>query len=607
MLFVDRRRSDPLILDATQVTRVTQSSVFDFCFHASSIIDRNFTVYTSTYIRRDKREERAESQHIKIDNYNASSQQKIRNTQQATTITSSSPDDSRFNEPSHLKDNMPRILFVATATAVYAACQLSADGFVVFPPSHRGGICSVASQQSVRLTSRSTTTQLLSNFLIINIDDDDENFENEEEENEDDEEEEEQDDPYIDVAKMEFVETGDFNRSTTVKEQSIVRTGDQDLAETSMDWGGALGQLRSRMDDVVTGKSQDPSHALFRVMSSQTPNQQISQFIKSTKPEVVQAMSGTVSSLLGGLWQPMNGAEVVVKASGDKISSLCFQLQMTGYMFRNAEYVMALKELMDIQPSATLEDYRAAFDELDSNGSGFIDAAQVQKLLDDVYDGKTPAFEVESFIKFFDTNKDGIVSWEEFKRGLGIAFAKANEANSRLRSLTGYDGDDDDSPTVEPKIDGKLEIELENGKIVEVEAAEYVKSLKQEARALKEMLRREKLGAVSDNMPGVIKNPAGQTPSDEFGGIASYIAKRQGDLKALTEGISPEIVETMKKLINFVLEGGDRANVPKDIEKEKIEMEIPGAALHQLAFWQLVLGYRLREAEARGDHLKLVE
>jgi hypothetical protein len=62
----------------------------------------------------------------------------------------------------------------------------------------------------------------------------------------------------------------------------------------------------------------------------------------------------------------------------------------------------------------------------------------------------------------------------------------------------------------------------------------------------------------------------------------------------------------MKMLINFVLEGGDSGK-GKDVPKDKMEMEIPGSALQQLALWQLVLGYRLREAEAKGDYLKLLE
>jgi hypothetical protein len=62
----------------------------------------------------------------------------------------------------------------------------------------------------------------------------------------------------------------------------------------------------------------------------------------------------------------------------------------------------------------------------------------------------------------------------------------------------------------------------------------------------------------------------------------------------------------MKMLIDFVLEGGDSGK-GKNVPKEKLEMEIPGSALQQLALWQLILGYRLREAEAKGDYLKLLK
>ena len=43
------------------------------------------------------------------------------------------------------------------------------------------------------------------------------------------------------------------------------------------------------------------------------------------------------------------GMDVTVEATGEKLAALCYQLQMTGYMFRNAEYVLALKRLMSIE------------------------------------------------------------------------------------------------------------------------------------------------------------------------------------------------------------------------------------------------------------------
>jgi hypothetical protein len=159
---------------------------------------------------------------------------------------------------------------------------------------------------------------------------------------------------------------------------------------------------------------------------------------------------------------------------------------------------------------------------------------------------------------------------------------------------------------------GTIEIEMEDGKKVEMEAKEYIQSLKQEARALKEALRRENLEDMSspDAMNGGGRGGGGGMD------IVGYIASRQGDVKSLTEGISPEIVETMRRLVNFVLEGGDKSKSKNsgkvkekltDEQKGQMEMEIPGSALEQLALWQLVLGYRLREAEVTGDYMKLLE
>jgi len=142
----------------------------------------------------------------------------------------------------------------------------------------------------------------------------------------------------------------------------------------------------------------------------------------------------------------------------------------------------------------------------------------------------------------------------------------------------------------EPAISGTIQVELEDGKIIEVDAQEYVDELKQQALELKKELAQEKgldpkeMGI--DSADGNLPVPSPGSP----GNIASYIASLKGDVKSLTEGISPEVVESMKMLIDFVLETTDK----------KQEMELPGSALQQLALWQLVIGYRLRENEATG-------
>jgi len=442
-------------------------------------------------------------------------------------------------------------------------------------------------------------------------------------------------DPYMGLASSEFGDIGEGSSSSSSALATTTGSGSREALTTDLDWGGALGSLRSRMEDIESGTSGEPSQALFRMMSAPSPNQIIGEFVSSANPQVVQAMSGAVNSLLGGLASPNMGVDIQVKASGEKMGSLCFQLQMTGYMFRNAEYVLALKELMQLRgKKLTLKDYKEAFNRVDTNNSGYIETSEVQDLFKEAYGGDAesiPSFEVRAFLEFFDTNKDGRVSWEEFEQGLSSA-TKQKEAMSpkdeladrllaSMESAGGNVADDDEdennaSNDISEAVSGTIEIEMENGKVFEIDAEEYMENLKEEARKLKLALRQEKAGPSASNnnnnendpMAGFFPNNAGS--AGDVVDIAGYIASRQGDVRSLTEGITPEVVETMKKLVEFVLDGGEsglgRNNLSKE-EKAAREMEIPAAALQQLALWQLVLGYKMREEEAKGDYVNLLK
>ena len=146
-----------------------------------------------------------------------------------------------------------------------------------------------------------------------------------------------------------------------------------------------------------------------------------------------------------GLSSPAAGVETLVKASGEKIGSLCFQLQMTGYLFRNAEYVLALRDLLKLKGKASIRDYKRAFGRLDTDGSGYIEISEIQKLFDDVYGGKAPPVEIKAFLQFFDQNNDGKISWEEFETGLGAAVATQRDKGEAAAALLGVDLDDDEN------------------------------------------------------------------------------------------------------------------------------------------------------------------
>lgn len=385
--------------------------------------------------------------------------------------------------------------------------------------------------------------------------------------------------------------------------------GNSSLVLENNDWADASTSLSRRAADLAAGRTS-PKDVLFRQLTSDLPSEGIRKFISGSSPVVLNAMSDAVGALMGGLANPAVGAGIVVKADGEKLAALCFQLQMTGYMFRNVEYVLALRELLNLSGQVSGESYKEAFDKIDEDGSGYIESREVAILLEEVYGKRPPDFEVRAFLQFFDRNSDGRISWEEFQKGLGVI----EEANKREGQGWGPKKGNKTkqlAPSMdlpEPKISGEIELEMEDGSKIAIDAKEYIDALKAEAQELKQALGRE---AAADLSPLPSNQSIGglggaePSPASEAS-IPGYLSTlRPDNVKALTEGIGTEVVETMRMLVDFVLNGGqDGQRMDEKMDKKK-QVSLAGNALQKLALWQLILGYRLREEEAKGDYKKI--
>jgi Protein of unknown function (DUF760) len=78
------------------------------------------------------------------------------------------------------------------------------------------------------------------------------------------------------------------------------------------------------------------------VISRLSPSELISRFTSTANPRVQNAVRQTILGMLGGL--PKLAFETTTFTTAQRLASLMFQLQMTGYMFKNAEYLLSLRQ-----------------------------------------------------------------------------------------------------------------------------------------------------------------------------------------------------------------------------------------------------------------------
>lgn len=248
------------------------------------------------------------------------------------------------------------------------------------------------------------------------------------------------------------------------------------------------------------GKTGDSDNMYVNMLESLTPGEMVGQFMATAPPRVQAAVKNTVIGLLGSLRaSPAFDASVVTTQRA--LASLMFQLEMTGYMFRNAEYRLALQKSL-------LEAERPEL---------------------------PPA---------------------------------------------------QDAPVL-PQLKGSITVTLPDGTDVEVDANAYVSELAQEVQGLKAEL-------VS------LKHKQEQ---DKLQDLLAYVQNLEGqEMASLSNNISPDVLDAMRQLVDTVIRGmgGDVM-----FEGAEIYTEVPAGTLAQLCMWQLVVGYNLRELEAREEFNKL--
>jgi len=97
--------------------------------------------------------------------------------------------------------------------------------------------------------------------------------------------------------------------------------------------------------DVVPFGEDNP---YFQFVASLTPNEIIGRFAATAPPRVQEAVRTTILGLLGSMSK--YATETATVTTAERLANLMFQLQMTGYMFKNAECVVRALPLSEGPP-----------------------------------------------------------------------------------------------------------------------------------------------------------------------------------------------------------------------------------------------------------------
>ena len=138
---------------------------------------------------------------------------------------------------------------------------------------------------------------------------------------------------------------GAMNMDNTNNENEVVSA---ESASTSKGRYGPLGGDTQALDNATDAtqssslaRSKQPNPYL-NVVSRLTPSDLIARFTATASPRVQDAVRTTILGLIGGL--PQMAFETKTIATGERLASLMMQLQLTGYMFKNAEYRLSLSQ-----------------------------------------------------------------------------------------------------------------------------------------------------------------------------------------------------------------------------------------------------------------------
>jgi len=278
----------------------------------------------------------------------------------------------------------------------------------------------------------------------------------------------------------------------------------------------------------------------MQVVSKISPSEVISKFTATANPRVQEAVRTTILGLIGSL--PKLAFETTSITTGQRLASLMFQLQMTGYMFKNAEYRMSMSQSLGV------------YTEMSSNLllTGSKDETEEDLSLD---------------------REDPLLSGK-IKGKLKIRYGKNQSRVWTPRKGKDFESKDNDEEA------GSQEIE--------VDAAAYMSELRSEVAKL-----RDELAVTKEAKEEALRKD-----------LLLYIRTLPAqELKSLTNTMSQDVLVCMKGLVQAVLAGIGEGQIGPDTVTEQSGEAMAQLCMWQLAVGYNLREMEVREEMKKNLNL----
>ncbi|GAW81290.1 hypothetical protein, conserved [Plasmodium gonderi] len=328
---------------------------------------------------------------------------------------------------------------------------------------------------------------------------------------------------------------------------------------------------------------ENSNNKYFDKICSIPPNELINRFFENTSERVKEAVKNIIFNIIGNIQKYTIETSILI--THEKIYNFLLQIILTGYMIKNADYRLSLNESLYDQNNIInkKEDdffnlkksfYSLFADKHKKSGEETLNSCELNNqnncnphILNQNKADKQKNYDLEKLL----TSKN------------------LQDDNSNYSSYQNGDQYNHDDNQIQPESTSYAKCKnhaSDNFPIINTK--NYIIFLRKKIMSLENQIKmlKENKSILNDDLLSYIKSLT------------------DIQLRSLTDNIGALVLDATKKIVELVIQGMT-LNINKNLSNELIY--ISGSVLTYICFWQLIIGYTLREMEIRdelSDYLK---